>query len=126
MAFVCPRCLVSGSLEINLAMQLPADSRSDDITVQIVECNQCKFYGLAVYEESRRGALELEAWEHTGYWLEADSDGIITEIKSCPEPMNANCRCPSHVALGQSDARGRWQGLVRLQHLRTFPMRMVL
>ena len=60
MAFVCPECHMPGALRITVSLQLPADSRSDDIALQIVECAHCQFKGIAIYEESRRGPLESD------------------------------------------------------------------
>ena len=42
MSFVCPECR-GASLEIGPRMQLPSDSRSDDIAVQVVQCARCDF-----------------------------------------------------------------------------------
>ena len=55
MSFACPECLTK-SLKITAKLELPPDSRSDEITVQVVACSRCGFAGVAVYEESRRGA----------------------------------------------------------------------
>ena len=68
MSFVCPECR-GASLEIGPRMQLPSDSRSDDIAVQVLQCARCDFRGVAIYEESRRGASD--SWQHFGYHLGA-------------------------------------------------------
>ena len=60
MAFVCPECHTSESLRITRSLELPPDSRSDEITLQIIRCSSCRFAGVAVYEESRRGRLDDE------------------------------------------------------------------
>ena len=126
MAFVCPECLTPGALHITASLQLPADSRSDDIALQIVECANCQFEGIAVYEESRRGALDAEAWEHTGYRVRSESVQRLREaVRQCPAPSDTDCQCPIHRQIGRADPRGRWQGLDDLETLDAFPMRLV-
>ena len=127
MAFVCPECIIRGSLKITHSMELPSDSRSDEIAVQIVECSHCKFRGAAVYEESRRGALDSESVDHRGYKVKkTDLKSLTDKIKACPDPKNARCQCPSHRSLSQTDSWGRWQGLADIEYQDTFPMDLVL
>jgi hypothetical protein len=110
MPFRCPQCSNPGSLEIGLYIQLPPDSRSDDILIQLVECLGCGFRGVAVYEESRRGSLESEAWDHTGYEIDAaELDALARAIGGAGAPRA--CPCPAHQTLGRQDGRGRWLGL---------------
>ena len=118
MSFVCPECR-GASLEIGPRMQLPSDSRSDDISVQVVQCARCDFRAVAIYEESRRGASDL--WQHFGYHLAADDiNALVAMIERCPNPQDRRCRCPSHQALGRRNASGRW---IPPKGLRTsFPM----
>lgn len=126
MSFVCPDCLTPGTLEITLSMQLPSDSRSDDISVQVVECSHCGFQGVAVYEESRRGALDSEAWDHSGYRVaKEDVKALIETMRQCPLPSNDECKCAAHRTLGRTDASGRWCGIDDLKVLGGFPMRLV-
>jgi hypothetical protein len=106
-----------------MSLHLPSDNRSDDIVLQVVECTECSFQGIAVYEESRRGALEREAWDHTGYRMDsATVDSVAVLINSCPQPFSAGCQCNAHKLLGRSDARGRWRGLVGMVYDESFPM----
>lgn len=127
MSFTCPQCRVSSALEISASIQLPPDSRSDDIMLQILICEQCQFRAAAVYEESRRGALDSDNWEHIGLRIaEADLERLLTAIRSCPEPMNPLCRCPAHQALGRSDNLGRWVGLDGVERTGSFQMRLAL
>jgi hypothetical protein len=111
MAFRCPECHDPSSLEIITSIDLPADSRSDEIILQVLACSSCGFKGLGVYEESRRGALDSEAWEHTGFRVPAGVlDDLLKAIASCPGPSNAGCGCAAHLQLGRQDASGRWPG----------------
>ena len=124
MSFVCPDCLTPGSLEITLSMQLPSDSRSDDIALQIVECSNCRFQGVAAYEESRRGALDSESWDHTGFRVAIDDvKALIETIQSCPRPSDEGCPCPVHRTLSRKNASGRWCGLDDVKVLGSFPMK---
>ena len=68
MGFLCPKCL-DYSLNIVEKLELPPDSRSDEITLQIIKCEKCSFEGVAVYEEARRGNLDDYTFNHTGYVL---------------------------------------------------------
>jgi hypothetical protein len=124
--FVCPDCLRAGSLQITHSLQLPPDSQSDDITLQVVACNQCSFRGLATYEESHRGALTAEGWRHNG--CRADGDTVrqtIAAIARCPNPQDAACTCAVHQQLGARDSTGRWMGLAGCAQAGLFPMRLV-
>ncbi len=127
MPFVCPECMTRGTLKITHSIELPSDSRSDEIAVQIVRCSHCKFRGVAVYEESRRGALDSESVDHRGYKVKtADLRSLIRKIKACPDPKNARCQCPSHRSLGQKDSWGRWQGLADIEFQDAFPIDLAL
>jgi hypothetical protein len=123
MNFKCPRCFGPDTLEILDSIALPADSRSDEIALQIVGCGRCGLQGLAVYEESRRGSLFSESWEHNGYLVsEAEFEKIRSLIGICPDPENARCSCPAHHRLERRDANGRWKGLDAVKILGTFPL----
>ena len=125
MPFECPRCSQIDSLAIVESIELPSDVRSDDIALQILECEACGFRGLAVYEESRRGALESEAWEHTGYWAsKALVASVHAAILCCPDPVHSDCQCPSHRKFGQVDDQGRWQIPEGIRGEISFPMRL--
>ncbi len=125
MPFRCPDCSLPASLEITHSIDLPPDSRSDEITLQIVECSGCGFRAVAVYEESRRGVMEVESWDHTGYRLsEAVLEDLASTIIGCPDPGNRRCTCPSHLKLGKADTQGRWQGLAGAAVRYSFPMEL--
>ena len=111
MPLICPKC-GEGPLKIEAAMELPPDSRSDEITLQILRCMSCGFDGLGVYEESRRGAIGSESVDHRGYHVDSS---LIKYLRSvllrCPEPKNPRCTCSSHSALNKVDRYGRWDWL---------------
>jgi hypothetical protein len=112
MSFTCPECRAGDALRIVRSLELPSDARSDEITLQIVSCNRCRFAGIAVYEESRRGALDDDSFDHTGYRVsKRDLAALRRAMASCPEPRNPRCRCPAHREYGRRNARGRWSGL---------------
>lgn len=127
MPFRCPQCKNLSSLEITKSLELPPDSRSDEITLQVVECDACGFCGLAVYEESRHGFLESEAWQHVGYWVSRDAvESVRAAIQSCPNPFQANCKCEVHTSLSQTDMHGVWKGLLEMERAHTFLMRLAV
>jgi hypothetical protein len=122
MAFACPECCDPASLRITSSIELPPDSRSDEITLQIVECARCGFRAAAVYEESRRGSLDSEAGDHFGYRVASEIlESLVTQINACPGPGNRGCPCESHRRLGTTDDSGRWRGFVDTAD--AFPMR---
>ncbi len=126
MPFVCPECSM-GSLNITQKIELPPDSSWDEIAVQIVRCSRCKFQGVAVYEESRRGALDSEIWHHVGYRVGKDAlKALRKAIRQCPAPSNSRCRCPTHLSLGRtSPETGRWEGVSGVDWETSFPMQLV-
>ena len=122
MAFACPECGNPGSLRITTSIELPPDSRSDEIALQIVACARCGFRAAAVYEESRRGSLDSEAVDHRGHRVPgATLNSLIARIDACPDPADCGCRCESHQRLGRTDDSGRWCGLEDATD--RFPMR---
>lgn len=64
--YTCPGCMKK-DLKITHSMELGPDHRSDERSLQTIECSNCGFKGIAVYEESRRGAFDSESWHHDGY-----------------------------------------------------------
>ena len=125
MAFICPQCGGRGTLRITRSLELPADSRSDEIAMQVAMCSEreCGFRALAVYEESRRGALEGEHWEHVGYRVPEDVLARVEAlIAACPEPSNAGCDCAAHRALGRTSSTGRWMLPEGVEAGETFPI----
>ncbi len=94
MPFLCPECSSPRSLKISLKIELPPDSRSDEIALQVVTCFQCGFAGIAVYEESRRGALDTESFDHRGYRVSADDLKAVNEMMKQPVDGRRGCnRC---------------------------------
>jgi hypothetical protein len=124
MGFLCPVCDRAGSLQITLRLELPPDSRSDEITLQIVRCPRCNFEGLAIYEESRRGGLGDESIDHRGYFVsQVDLKALKKQMRQCPKPGNSRCDCAAHQELGRTDKSGRWAGLSGIDLGRRFQMR---
>ena len=112
--FNCPLC-ESPSLEICYSMSLGADYRSDEIMVQAVACTGCSFRGVAAYEESRRGSMDSESWDHRASGLAApDYLKLVELLQACPDRGNERCSCDSHRTLGRRDARDRWVGIGQL------------
>ncbi len=124
MAFECPSCKIN-SLSITLSLELPSDAQSDEITLQIVTCANCHFRGVAVYQESRRGALDSESWHHDGYQISAEAaTSLLEAIELCPSPGNSDCKCPTHISLGRVNEQHYWDGLKGVAIQKYFIMRL--
>lgn len=110
MPISCPECSSEASLAVVRRIELPPDSRSDEITLELLACGACEFRGAAVYQESRRGALDSESWEYHGYQMEpAALARLERSIASCPASGDRRCDCQAHQDLGRQDPSGRWQ-----------------
>lgn len=108
--FVCPQC-GAPSLKVVKSMDLPSDGRSDDVILQVTQCSSCSFRGLALYEESRRGGMGDETWEHSGFWA---SDEAVSEVEDlfsqCSSPRDKRCSCDSHKKIVAATSRGqKWR-----------------
>ena len=125
MPFTCPNCHSSDhSLEIVTSIELPPDSLYDEITLQILECSCCLFSGLAIHQESRRGALDSEFTIHRGYRIKKDElINLKSMIQECPEPTNTHCKCKAHSMLGVQDSSGEWKGIKELDSGIRFDMK---
>jgi len=125
MPFLCPDCSSStGSLNIKEKIELSADSRSDEIALQIVVCSRCSFSGIAVYEESRRGALDDDSFSHIGYRVSVEDQMQLRKmIQKCPLPKDRRCSCQVHHELGKKDSSGRWVGIREIQVNGEFELR---
>ena len=110
MTFKCPKC--QSELQIDSCLDLPYDSRSDEITLQILRCGGCKFSCIAIYEESRRGAIDSDCNDYNAYDVGSlEVDRLAKLISKCPDPRNPDCPCPTHTELGRQDKGGRWIGI---------------
>lgn len=69
--FFCPSCQSPATLEIIKTADIGADKDFDEVAIQLIACSHCKRKGLALYQESRRGQLDDESVDHTGYWLDS-------------------------------------------------------
>lgn len=125
MAFTCPDCNTTGAIKITSGIELSADARSDEIMLQVVRCDHCAFAGLAVYEESRRGPLDAEYFDHVGYRVAGTELAEVVEwIESCPEPTNHRCLCLAHRELNKKNDAGYWNGRAILARYDSFELEM--
>jgi hypothetical protein len=125
MGFQCPNCSNKRSLQIVARIELPPDVRSDEIALQILNCSSCDFQGVGIYEESRRGALGSESYDHYGFTLpKVEFSALQAKVKRCPRPNNPRCTCDSHRELGRKDEGGRWIRPGFNEALETFPMKL--
>lgn len=115
MTFKCPKC--QSKLKIDSCLDIPYDSRSDEISLQILRCEKCPFSCIAIYEESRRGAIDSECVDYNAYKLEASEvERLAQLISKCPNPRNPDCPCPIHMELGKQDKDGRWIGIKEVNY----------
>jgi hypothetical protein len=122
--YYCPEC-GARSLNVSASLELPPDSRSDEITLQTARCDKCGFSAISVYEESRRGSWDSESIDHRGFPASVDElQAIEKTIRRCPRPRDRRCECAAHRSLGVRDARGRWCGLLELRGGAWFPIRI--
>lgn len=120
---ICPRCETAHFKQV-AHLELPGDSRSDEIRLQLYECQLCAMRAVAVYEESRRGTLDSESWTHKGWTIDVESwEQLAAQIANCPQPDAGHCDCAIHRSLGGTDALGRWNGLADYRLGIQFPMR---
>ena len=127
MTFACPQCSALDVLRIINSIELPPDSRSDEITLQLLICAKvsCGFRGVAIYEESRRGSLDSDHWDHTGYPVSSNVfERLKNAISQCPDPSKASCRCSSHQTFAHTSASGRWQPPEGIEWLQSFAMNL--
>ena len=125
MVFICPNCL-AGTLKIASSLELPPDSRSDEIIIQILKCSKCEFSGLGVYEETRRGGLDSELFYHRGYHIDNSIfDSIEKMIGQCPKPKKSACKCRVHRSLSRINKSGRWIWLESIPHKEIFKLQII-
>ncbi len=122
MSFVCPQCRLR-SIKIRSRIEMPSDSRSDETAVQIVQCSQCGFEELAIYEESRRGRLGSELVHHRGYFIQATTLTNIQQlIEQCPQPSDSRCTCSTHSMFHRINVFSRWNWLDLIHHTGSFDL----
>ena len=123
MGFQCPKCDAQKSLDIVSRLEIPPDARSDEISLQIVKCQLCKFEAVAIYAESHRGALDSDVYDHYGYTInQKELKELKALIRQCSEPKNRRCSCDSHRTLIHKDSYGRWIRPCFNKEQRTFQM----
>ena len=116
MGLQCPKCL-NYSLKITDKLELPPDSHSDEITLQVIRCDQCSFEGIAIYEESRRGNLNDYSYNHTGYEV---SIKALNQIKSV---IKNNQKIPQRF-FEVYDENKRWVWINSQTPKKVFPIKI--
>jgi hypothetical protein len=96
MPLQCPAC-ESSALRVEAAIELGSDDRSDEVALQVVACAACGFEAVAVYAESRRGALGDESVSHFAFPADPAAVAKVRRIiASCPRARDAACACAAH------------------------------
>jgi hypothetical protein len=123
MGLICPACSLD-SLTITSKIELPPNERSDEVTLQLIECKKCGFQGVAVYEESRRGKIDSDTFSHRGYTVSSELLNKIKEmINHCPDQNNARCRCKTHRHFIDLYRAGNWDWLEEHRKNKSFEIR---
>ncbi len=97
MSLDCPSCQ-NPTLEILHSLELGPDGDSDENTLQTVSCSSCSFLGVAVNEESRRGAGEC-CRRNTGRTSASVFGEVARLIQRCPR--DPYCQCEAHRLYGR-------------------------
>ncbi|GEM_PF-976297 len=109
MPFECPQCQVKNSLQILTTLELGPAAGADETMIQLTECSHCEFQALAIYQESRGGALEGEAFSHQGYPLAKEQFQLLTDLfRVCPDGFKRMCGCQAHQELARHAALQDW------------------
>jgi hypothetical protein len=99
MALVCPAC-GREDYEIVSSLAVPPDESSDEEHLQVACCLACRARFGAAYEESRRGALDSECWNHFAISSNAEEARELENlIAACPDQSNPRCPCMVHHLL---------------------------
>lgn len=99
MALVCPAC-GREDYEIVSSLAVPPNESSDEEHLQVACCLACGTPFGAVYEESRRGALDSECWNHFAIASDAqEARELENLIAACPNQSNPRCPCAVHHLL---------------------------
>ena len=114
MGFICPKCR-GISLEITSTIELPPDSRSDEITVQILKCTKCGFDHHAALDFHHEDPTEKE-YNVNRLVSDGRFKKAYAEIEKCIV-LCANChrihhyeekkKPPSLLSKGATNSRNR-------------------
>jgi hypothetical protein len=111
--FVCPGCN-NKTLTIARSIELGADSRDDEYSLQAIACNECDVVGVATYQESRRGAEE--SWDHLGYKMDkVNYENFLQQLLKCRSPTKAKCSCEAHRIFAVKNEHGTLKPLEKLE-----------
>jgi hypothetical protein len=107
------------------SLELPVDSRSDEISIQILDCPNCGFKGLGVYEESGRGSIDSDSFHHRGYVVDSSVlESLREKMLRCCQPGIPRCDCSAHEYFHRVDENGRWNFLKVIEIKSTFQIQI--
>jgi hypothetical protein len=67
-------------LQITLSADIDPGYNFDERTIQIIECASCDFKGIGIYEESRRGSLDSESFNHIAYYSPIEKVKLLEKM----------------------------------------------
>jgi len=66
MSLLCPSCK-QPYLRVTASRDIDPGQNYDERAIQVLICSSCGYTGIGIYEESRRGALDSESFNHISY-----------------------------------------------------------
>ena len=108
MKSICSHCKQETLEQAAPAINLFPDAY-DEITLWLLHCKNCNFYGIHMYEESQRGKLDSEVvheWDHPVSRIQFQR--IQKTIQLCTNPGNALCPCEGHITLNKLYKENAW------------------
>lgn len=98
----CPYCHKPDSIDQIARFELPGREVFSDRSAHLMQCKQCSQVFMSVYEESRAGALDSEAWDLYHYYLPQNiQQDMLINATLCPNPTQWDCNCPIHQMINQ-------------------------
>jgi hypothetical protein len=111
---ICPDCKAP-QLENTHSLELGPDGDSDEVSLSALRCRHCGMTAAGSYEESRRGRLDHECWNHTCVRVtQTTYDQLVASLSGCPDPTDYHCGCNAHRFFGVRTPMGSKQPLAHV------------
>lgn len=90
--FNCPKCQEQKLDIIKIGiLGYEADDMWDENTIQILQCQECKFKAVGLYQEEHRGQLDDETWQHRGFFTPVEKiQKLETQLDQLPNQRDEN------------------------------------
>lgn len=90
--FHCPKCQEQ-KLDITKIgiLGYEADDMWDENTIQVLQCQECGFRGVGLYQGEHRGQLDDDNWQHRGFFTpEEKIQKLEAQLDKLPNQMDEN------------------------------------